>query len=116
MMLGPVLISFAYPLFIYTGTLLAVALWHWKRRANKSFIPHSHGIIAGKTRGRLLRAAQTAIVFAAVASAIVLLFAALNPRIVETSTTSSDARKILFVFDLSGSMTIGFDDESSPLP
>lgn len=116
MMLGPVLISFAYPLFIYTGVLLAVALWHWKRRSNKSFIPHSHGIITGGNPVRSLRTAQVAIALASVSSAVILLFATLNPRIVETSTVSYDARKILLVFDISGSMTIGFDDESSPLP
>jgi len=116
MMLGPVLISFAYPLFIYIGTLLAVALWHWKRMSSRSFIPHSHGVIAGKTPGWSILTAQAAIIFAAVSSAVILLFATLNPQIVETSTASSDARKILLVFDISGSMTIGFDDESSPLP
>ncbi len=116
MLIGPIYISFAPPFFIFAGVMLSLILWVWIRRSKKSFIPHSHGILTKKNRGKILRAAHIAIFLLSAISLLLLLFASLNPKSAQTINVNHTARRICIVFDASGSMTIGFDDTSSPLP
>lgn len=116
MLIGPIIISFASPFFITLGALSFMLLWHTLRRSHKSFVPQSHIMRCESSRKKLLRIAHRIIVSLCVASLILFLFAALNPRIVRLFSETSEARKILVLFDVSGSATIGFDDTSSPLP
>lgn len=116
MLIGPILITFTYPLFIYLGVLLVIIAWHFKSRKKKIFLPYSHGVIKSTSKRKLVSVAQRAIVSLALLSTIAMLFASLDPQIVKTSTESVDARRIVIVCDISGSMTIGFDENESLLP
>ena len=116
MIIDPLSISFAPPFFIFVGALLAIFLWMWLRRSHSVYVPHSYGVLVLKTRKKIFFVARAAGILLSVAAISGFLFASLDPKIVARDEVSSDARRMLILFDLSGSMTIGFDEEESPLP
>jgi len=117
MTIGLVHITFASPFFVWLAVLVLFSLWHWKRRQKKLFAPHSHAAIKKVTYGKKnLTALAHILIYLLVTLAVFsFAFAALNPLVVGKTVKSFSARKILAVMDVSGSMTIGFD-EGSPLP
>lgn len=116
MIIGPFFLSFASPFFILLALTLLLALWH-SRRKHKKFAPQSAGAIQKKLRRKnLMIFVQALIYFFSALALLTFFFAALNPLLIEKTTKSISARRILAEVDVSGSMTIGFDAESSPLP
>lgn len=115
MMIGSLSISAGAPLFIVLGALTATFWWIWMRRHSRARVPHSHGVLyeAGGRKGKFI---QATILILAAPTILLLLFASLDPKLIETMPQGVEGRRILLVFDTSGSMTIGFDDTSSPLP
>lgn len=116
MIVGPVHFSLALPFFILLGALVAVMLWHACSKKRRLFAPHTHAQLHPKKELRSLRRVQIALYFLMLIVLSILFFGSLNPRLVTRSYESFQARRICIVMDLSGSMTIGFGPQSSPLP
>jgi hypothetical protein len=113
---GPILFTFASPFFIFISLLLALAVWHFIRRNKRPAVPHSYGVLLTRqTKNRLLYLSQISLLLIAILSVVAMLIASLNPQLIKSTKESFEARRIMIVCDISGSMTIGFE-EGSPLP
>ena len=116
MIVGPIFISFASPFFVCVAIVILTLIYFlYARRKKHNEIPTIKGFLLNKmsTKMRLVK-----ILTFILSSAAILIFisASLDPRLAKYETNSTQSRRILILFDGSGSMTVGFDDSNSPLP
>src|SRR3989344_6069883 len=116
MIVGPIFISFASPFFVCVAIVILTLIYFlYARRKKHNEIPTTKGFLLNKmsTKMRLVK-----ILTFILSSAAILIFisASLDPRLAKYEMNSTQSRRILILFDGSGSMTVVFDDSNSPLP